>query len=97
MKLFISETTAEELVSTFQIKVKEVIQEEVNKFKPQQKQELKFYTRKEVCKLLGISLVTLSSYIDKGVISCNRIGKNIRFTDKHITDALIDINNKKTA
>ncbi len=67
--LFITETTAEALVSTFQIKVREVIQEEISKFKPQQKKELKFYTRKEVCKLLSISLVTLSSYIDKGIIS----------------------------
>ncbi len=69
-------------------------QKEPNSIQPIEK-PLKYYTRKEVCKILGISLVTLSDYISKGVISCHRIGKNIRFTDKQIKEALIEINYKK--
>ena len=50
--------------------------------------EVRYYTRKEACELLHISLSTLDTDIKKGVISCSRVGKRILFTQDDIDKAL---------
>ena len=50
--------------------------------------KVRYYTRKEACELLHISLSTLDTYIKKGVISCSRVGKRVLFTQDDIDKAL---------
>ena len=50
--------------------------------------EMKFYTRKETCELLQISLSTLDTYVKKGAITCSRLGTRVRFSQDDIDKAL---------
>lgn len=45
-------------------------------------------TRKQACKLLGITLPTLTGYYQSGVIPAHRIGNNIRLKKFEIYQAL---------
>ena len=56
---------------------------------PTQKQ---FFSRQETAKMLGISLVTLDSYIKAGFINAFRLGYKIRFKHSDILQALTKIN-----
>ncbi len=50
--------------------------------------EMKYYTRRETCEILHISLSTLDTYVKKGAISCSRLGTRVRFTQDDIDKAL---------
>jgi excisionase family DNA binding protein len=50
--------------------------------------EMKYYTRKETCKLLQISMTTLDTYVKKGAITCSHLGTRVRFTQDDIDKAL---------
>jgi excisionase family DNA binding protein len=52
-------------------------------------------TRKEVGKMLNVSLVTLDKWIAIGIIKAYRIGTNVRFKPSEIEDALTLIPSKK--
>lgn len=52
---------------------------------------IEFLTRKEVAKLLKVSLVTLSEWNKKGILKPYRIGKLIRYKKPEIEEALIRI------
>lgn len=56
---------------------------------PVQKQ---FFSRQETAEILGISLVTLDSYIKAGFINAFRLGYKIRFKHSDILLALTKIN-----
>lgn len=80
--------------------IKEVIKKELASFNPTQEDNPnKLYTRKEVSKLLDISLPTLNEWTKNGTIKAYRIGnsKNIRYREKDIQNALIEIKTIKYA
>lgn len=80
--------------------IKEVIKKELASLNPtQQDNPNKLYTRKEVSKILGISLPTLTEWTNNGTIRAYRIGnsKNIRYREKDIQNALIEIKTIKYA
>lgn len=52
----------------------------------------RLYTRKEVADLLGISLPTLHTYTQEGIITAYRIGTQIRYKHEDIDKALKEIN-----
>lgn len=51
----------------------------------------KYFSRKEVCEMWGISLPTLDRYLDKGLIIGSRVGHRIFFTQENINAALREI------
>ena len=50
------------------------------------------FSRQETAEILGISLVTLDSYIKAGFIDAFRLGHRIRFKHSDILQALTKIN-----
>jgi len=48
----------------------------------------KYYSRKEVAKMLGLSLPTLDSYTSQGLIKSGRIGNRILYSEEDIQNAL---------
>jgi excisionase family DNA binding protein len=61
-------------------------------FQPQKQPE--YLTRKEVAKILKVSLVTLSDWNKKGVLKPYRLGNLIRYKSEEIDQALITIYSK---
>ena len=59
--------------------------------KPQPKETL--LTRKEVAKLLKISLVTVHSWTNKGILKSYRIGNQIRYKETEVLKALTETQN----
>ena len=55
---------------------------------PVQEESATYLSRKEVCKLLKISLPTLSKYYKIGIIQGVRVGSRILFTQGSIKEAL---------
>ena len=51
----------------------------------------KYLTRKQVCQLLNISLPTLSSYCDKGILIGSKIGHRVLFDEDKIKDSIHDL------
>jgi hypothetical protein len=62
-------------------------------FKPAEPEE--YLTRKEVSKILKVSLVTLHDWNKKKILNPYRLGNLIRYKSSEIEDALIRINSKK--
>ncbi len=56
---------------------------------------LTYYNQKEVAEIFGVSENTIKNYRNNGVLNYLRIGRNIRFTDEQIQDALIRIDHTK--
>lgn len=94
---FILHSTSKEELTNL---IAEAIKSELASFNPIQKDySNKLYTRKEVSKLLDISLPTLNEWTKNGTIRAYRIGnsKNIRYREKDIQNALIEIRTLKYA
>lgn len=54
-------------------------------------------TRKEVAKMLGISLPTLHSWVKNGILVSYHIGSKVRFKKDEVLQSLKSINDKNTA
>lgn len=54
-----------------------------------------YLTRVEVCKLLRITLPTLTDYVKKGYIKSGKIGNSVRFSPEDVEDALKNIHSIK--
>ena len=68
--------TKEELENT----ISNLLNEQLSKFKPTEKKtESEYLTRKEVAKLLGVSLPTLSDWSKRGVVPSYRIETRVRY------------------
>lgn len=55
-----------------------------------------YLTRKEVSKILQVSLVTLSDWNKKGILKPYRLGNLIRYKRTEIDQSLININKSKS-
>jgi len=75
----------EDLTST----ISSLIKEELKGLNPvKQKEEREYITRKEVAKLLGISLPTLNDWSKKGVIPSYRIQSRVRYIKAEVLECL---------
>jgi len=60
-------------------------------------QQQEYLTREEVAAILKISMSTISEWNKNGILNPYRLGNLIRYKQSEIDQALININNKKTA
>jgi excisionase family DNA binding protein len=86
--------TAETLLSKFEA-IQAQISELREKDKPNPLQENKLITRKETARILGVSLVTLHSWVNKNILKAYRIGNKVRFKENEVLESLQEINPKK--
>lgn len=76
--------------------IREVLKTELANITPQQENNsVKFYSRREVAKMLNISLPTLHEWTKNGVITAHRINTRIRFKHSDIEKALQEIETLK--
>jgi len=70
--------------------VAKTIRQELEDFtpKPVTKEPTKFNTRKETADRLHISLPTLNEYTKKGIITGQRIGSRVLYSEEAIQEAL---------
>lgn len=66
------------------------VQEKLNQFQKnlESKKSPTYLTRKEVAKLLGVSLVTIQEWCKKDILKPKRIGTRVRFSTKDIQEIL---------
>jgi len=84
--------TPQQLTSNILKDVRTELKEIVLNFQPKKQPE--YLTRKEVAKILKVSLVTLSDWNKKGVLKPYRLGNLIRYKREEIDQALISIYSK---
>ena len=53
--------------------------------------ELRLYSRNEAAELLHMTLPTLYSYSNKGIIKMSKIGRRCLYTEEAIREALLEI------
>jgi excisionase family DNA binding protein len=75
----------ESIISDVRVELNNITQN----FQPKKQPE--YLTRKEVAKILKVSLVTLSDWNKKGVLKPYRLGNLIRYKQSEIEEALIAI------
>ena len=80
-----------ELQELIENSVKKVLEQTASK----QPTDPVLLTRNQVCKLLGISLVTLTEWIKQGKIPALRIGSRIRFKQNDVLNSLHEIKSLK--
>ena len=51
-------------------------------------QEPKFLTRQQVAEMLGVSLVTVHSYVNRGLLECKKIGHKTLFSEADVLKAI---------
>jgi excisionase family DNA binding protein len=85
--------TPQELKESILSDVRTELKEIVLNFQPKKQSE--YLTRKEVAKILKVSLVTLTDWNKKGVLKPYRLGNLIRYKRVELDQALISINSKK--
>ena len=74
--------------------IKEIVKKAIPKPQPAATTD-KLLTRKEVCKMLQISLVTVHNWTKQGILNPYRIGNKLRFKESEVLDALQSVNGKK--
>lgn len=84
--------TPDQLKESILSDVRAELKEIVLNFQPKKQPE--YLTRKEVAKILKVSLVTLSDWNKKGVLKPYRLGNLIRYKTTEIEESLIAINKK---
>jgi excisionase family DNA binding protein len=82
----------QQLIDNILKDVRTELKEIVLNFQPTKQPE--YLTRKEVAKILKVSLVTLSDWNKKGVLKPYRLGNLIRYKRVELDQALISINSK---
>lgn len=92
--IILHSTPKDELANLF----REVLQSELASFKPtQESTSNNLYTRKEVAKLLDISLNTLNEWTKDGTIKAHRIGTRVRYKEEDVQNALKEVKTHKYA
>ncbi len=76
--------------------LREVIDEKSNDFaKPVKSEDQEYLTRKEVAKLLKISLTTLNDWSKQGIVQAYRIGNRVLYKKKEIEDSVSKVQSFK--
>ena len=69
--------------------IKESLREALNEMDAERKeQEPRFITRAEVAEMLGVSLVTVHSYVNRGLLECKKIGHKTLFSEADVLKAI---------
>jgi excisionase family DNA binding protein len=84
--------TPQQLRESILADVRTELKEIILNFQPKKQPE--YLTRKEVAKILKVSLVTLSDWNKKGVLKPYRLGNLIRYKTTEIEESLIAINKR---
>ena len=73
--------------------IKDAVCEEINKkrHKETYADSTDYVSRKEVAKMLGISLPTLTKYVKNGTIPAHRIGARILFKQDEVSQSLMQV------
>jgi excisionase family DNA binding protein len=71
--------------------IRSVVREELTSLLKEMQASPKYLTRKEVCKLLNISLPTLGEYTRSGIITGRRVGSRILYDEAGVQAALKQI------
>ena len=76
--------------------LREVLEEKSNDFpKPVKSEDQEYLTRKEVAKLLKISLTTLNDWSKQGIVQAYRIGNRVLYKKKEIEDSVSKVQSSK--
>jgi excisionase family DNA binding protein len=76
--------------------LREVLEEKSNDFtKPVISEDQKYLSRKEVAKLLKISLTTLNDWSKQGIVQAYRIGNRVLYKKKEIEDSVSKVQSFK--
>lgn len=81
-------TTPEKLKSEIVSEIKQYLDE---KFADREDND-ELLTRKQVAKLLDISLPTLRNYVKRGLISEKRVGARVLYSKKELLSSLVNTN-----
>jgi excisionase family DNA binding protein len=69
--------------------IKQSVREAMTELEVEQKeQQPRFITRKQVAEMLGVSLVTVHSYINKGLLNARKIGNKTLFAEGEVLRAI---------
>lgn len=83
-------------ISDFRQIIGEVIREEIKSLSsPSLSSSTEYLTRKEVCRLLQVSEVTLNEWTKSGVVTGYRIKTRIRYKRSEIEDSLQQVKSLK--
>lgn len=74
--------------------IKKVVKELIPQPQPQTTTD-RLLTRKEVCKMLQVSLVTIHNWTKAGILNPYRIGNKLRFKESEVLEALQSVNQKR--
>ncbi|MBK9477330.1 MAG: helix-turn-helix domain-containing protein [Bacteroidetes bacterium] len=85
-KIMLSPITIDELATVIQMTVKREFETINNSQKPEPDND--YLSRKETCKILGISLPTLNDYTKRGLVPSYRIGARIRYKKEEVLKSL---------
>jgi excisionase family DNA binding protein len=75
-------------------KLRTIVREEILLLQPKEA-KTKFLTRQEVAELLKISLPTLNTYTQKGIIKASKIGIRILYSEDAVLDAVKQVHSLK--
>ncbi len=76
--------------------LREVLEEKSNDFaKPVKSEDQEYLTRKEVAKLLKISLTTLNDWSKQGIVQAYRIGNRVLYKRKEIENSVSKVQSFK--
>ncbi len=84
--LIFSPIPISELTAVIQMTVKREFETINNSQKPEPDND--YLSRKETCKILGISLPTLNDYTKRGLVPSYRIGARIRYKKEEVLKSL---------
>lgn len=84
--LIFSQISIDELATVIQMTVQKEFEKINNSKTPQPENE--YLTRKETCRILGVSLPTLNDYSKRGLIPSYRIGTRIRYKKEEVLNSL---------
>jgi hypothetical protein len=85
--IILNEISEQELRSI----ISETVADELQKFSPPQKDQIKYLTRSEVSQLLRISLPTLNDYTKTGIIKGYRINGRVLYKSDEVENSLKEI------
>lgn len=85
-KVILSPISLDELATVIQMTVKKEFETINNSQKTEPDNE--YLSRKETCKILGVSLPTLNDYTKRGLVPSYRIGARIRYRKEEVLKSL---------
>ena len=70
----------------------DVLDSRLNELKNQEKEDVKYLTRKQVASILSISLPTLHDWVKKKILKSYRVGNRVYFKSNELENSLKRIN-----